>query len=304
MSHRPTPTGPTITSPTVHRFDSTGDAYDATQCRDDIADGDVLVVAREGVVGFLNRAWPAALTTEHGEFHTLGVFAHEVEDGQYAASVRVAREQAEALGIPLDTRYRPKPGPKPRPAVVGDRILCSDGTAHTVCSVDTITSHSGVTRRWLFVEGGSAWPADTCKLIDTTRVAQACEDARRATASIHWGIDGQYDLGDALCYLGQAAPDVLAKMADEATGRIRLEIPRLDIAPTDILYAHGARLNVLAVGFATLGDGAQQWWATVHGVTEDDRRATYPVPWDTGMAVDYAAGDWVEVERILPGLPA
>lgn len=55
----------------VHTFDSSGDAYDASQYRDDIASGDVLAVPSECVVGYLHEAWPVAVTTEGGVFHRL-----------------------------------------------------------------------------------------------------------------------------------------------------------------------------------------------------------------------------------------
>ena len=57
--------------PAVHTFDSTREAYGASQCRDDISDGDVLVVPSEHVVGILVSAWPCAVGTHHGEFHEL-----------------------------------------------------------------------------------------------------------------------------------------------------------------------------------------------------------------------------------------
>jgi hypothetical protein len=67
-----TPTTPTkITAPAVHTFDSTGEAYDATQTDDSINDGDVLLIPSENVAGFLFKAWPVAITPEHGAFHTL-----------------------------------------------------------------------------------------------------------------------------------------------------------------------------------------------------------------------------------------
>jgi len=55
----------------VHQFNSTGEAYDASQTSDIIKDGDVLVVGREQIVGVLLEAWPCAVTDSHGEFHTL-----------------------------------------------------------------------------------------------------------------------------------------------------------------------------------------------------------------------------------------
>ncbi|WP_330306259.1 MULTISPECIES: hypothetical protein [unclassified Streptomyces] len=88
--------------PRVHRFDgTTAGAYDATQCRDDIRDGDVLVVKAEGVVGFLAAAWPVAITEARGEFHGLKVPAREYEDGRYAASAERAEQIADELGFPL-----------------------------------------------------------------------------------------------------------------------------------------------------------------------------------------------------------
>ncbi|ESY35392.1 hypothetical protein NKK48_30330 [Mesorhizobium sp. C386A] len=54
----------------IHFFDSTGDAYDFTQCIDDIKNGDVLVIESEKVVG-LADTWPVAVTKEAGNLHTL-----------------------------------------------------------------------------------------------------------------------------------------------------------------------------------------------------------------------------------------
>jgi hypothetical protein len=61
-----------ITAPRIHRLDGDS-AYDATQCDDEIRDGDVLVIAGAGVVGFLFKAWPVALRGDHEAvgFHTL-----------------------------------------------------------------------------------------------------------------------------------------------------------------------------------------------------------------------------------------
>jgi hypothetical protein len=54
----------TINGYRVHRFDAytdSGEAYALTQCDDRIQDGDVLIVPREGIVGFLFQAWPLAI---------------------------------------------------------------------------------------------------------------------------------------------------------------------------------------------------------------------------------------------------
>jgi hypothetical protein len=54
----------------IHHFGSTGEAYDACQCDDDINFGDTLVIESEKVVG-LAWVWPVAITEEKGELHGL-----------------------------------------------------------------------------------------------------------------------------------------------------------------------------------------------------------------------------------------
>ncbi|MET7495087.1 hypothetical protein [Streptomyces sp900116325] len=85
----------------VHRFDDTIEAYDATQCRDDIRDGDVLVVESEKVVGLLVEAWPIAITEVSGEFHGLTAPVGEFKDGRYIASAERAIKLAGELGFPV-----------------------------------------------------------------------------------------------------------------------------------------------------------------------------------------------------------
>jgi hypothetical protein len=66
----------------THRFNSTSDAYDASQTDDSISHGDVLVVESEHVVGVLVDAWPVAVTPERGAFHT---FAPDVDVAAFGA---------------------------------------------------------------------------------------------------------------------------------------------------------------------------------------------------------------------------
>jgi hypothetical protein len=100
-----------VVAPRVHRFDSTIEAYNATQWNDEIRDGDVLVIASEKVVGFLNRAWPAALTDERGELHSLTAPVAEIDHGRYAESARVAADQARTLGLHLKAEHAPRQAP-------------------------------------------------------------------------------------------------------------------------------------------------------------------------------------------------
>lgn len=92
----PVPRAPRNTAnPKVHVFASTGEAYDASQCHDDIVDGDVLSVPGAGVVAVLMAAWPVAVDTDTpGEFHCLksGEEWSKTEFGDYTVSVVLARE--------------------------------------------------------------------------------------------------------------------------------------------------------------------------------------------------------------------
>jgi hypothetical protein len=53
----------------THEFESTGAAYDATQCDENIKTGDVLIIPSEGVIGIADT-WPVAVTVEHGNLHS------------------------------------------------------------------------------------------------------------------------------------------------------------------------------------------------------------------------------------------
>lgn len=71
-----------MTTIRVHFFETTGDAYDDTQCRYDIQTGDILVCTEDQVVG-LADTWPVAVTTKAGNLHqpnegiTLADLRHE-----------------------------------------------------------------------------------------------------------------------------------------------------------------------------------------------------------------------------------
>lgn len=278
----------------VHRLDTTATVREATD-RGHLADGDVFVVEPEGVTGFIAVHVPAAITEQRGDLPHLTHPARDYADGRYADSIHVATRQARALGLPLRdealTAFE-----------AGDRILCPDGRTRSVA--DTI--HAGG-RVWVADENGAAWPADRCQRIDDSNVDPARRCARKAALLLRGNAGGPAqseavrDLGDALRYLAQAAPAALDELIEGAAARITVDIPRLDVVPTDVLHHHGARLLVLDTGISTGAD--PQWWAKLHGVTDADRRATYRAPWTTGLRADSAFWDVVTVERVLPGLP-
>lgn len=87
---------------TFHFFDSTEDAYDAAN-EGEVNQGDILVVADEGVVG-LAWAYPVAVTEQHGEFHHVenGSHADIFADAKFnPATVQVAIKVATDYGYPL-----------------------------------------------------------------------------------------------------------------------------------------------------------------------------------------------------------
>lgn len=91
----------------VFTFDDSGSAYDQTQVRADVHDGDVLHIPSENVVGFLMRAWPVAVSADRGVLHTLADPDDLVIDGiDYRPSVQVA------LGL-LGTSEAPSPPEHP-----------------------------------------------------------------------------------------------------------------------------------------------------------------------------------------------
>ncbi|MER7692996.1 hypothetical protein [Streptomyces sp. NPDC097610] len=158
----------------VHRFDSTEEAYNATQCRDDIRDGDILVVEREGVVGFLRCAWPAAITAQHGELHTVEGDPRTLDDGRYAASVEVA----EKIAAEHEFALAPEETAPTHP--VGTRVRQGNrtGTVTTVnvptFHLDTLTTtHDNVTIEWDHGTTSTIHPSHVDAADDATADAEA-----------------------------------------------------------------------------------------------------------------------------------
>lgn len=96
---------------TVHFFDSTGEAYDATQCDEAVRDGDILVIESEGVIG-IAHTWPVAVTQAYGRLHQITPGSTDAQylkaANQYSSEPRLfefhlddARAFAEGYGYPL-----------------------------------------------------------------------------------------------------------------------------------------------------------------------------------------------------------
>jgi len=116
-------------------FDSTGDAYDACQCNDDIKTGDTLVIResafrgkctgrdedgfrvyeheakeRDIVVVGLAWAWPIAVTVETGELHTIeedtGSYSRVIADAGFTdEQVKAAVDTAVKMGAEVRTMF-------------------------------------------------------------------------------------------------------------------------------------------------------------------------------------------------------
>jgi hypothetical protein len=92
-----------VAAPAVHEFETTGEAYDATQCDDTIANGDVLLIVSEGVVGVADT-WPVAVTFARGHLHTPGegyTLAQCLEGRAAARGIHFAKVIAERLGFEI-----------------------------------------------------------------------------------------------------------------------------------------------------------------------------------------------------------
>ncbi len=103
----------------VHTFTDSRTAYDHTQYRDDIHDGDVLHIPSENITGFLMQAWPVAVSPNHGEFHTLTDPTNLVIDGvDYTESNRIAHT---LLSGPTDSE------PPAQPAALTHGLVPAQG---------------------------------------------------------------------------------------------------------------------------------------------------------------------------------
>lgn len=86
----------------MNTFDTTGDAYDATQCDESIQKGDALVIESEGVVG-LSWIWPVAVTVKAGQLHAFEHSADGVvaDAGWTPEQIRAAVALADGFNFPV-----------------------------------------------------------------------------------------------------------------------------------------------------------------------------------------------------------
>lgn len=92
----------------IHAFASTGNAYDAVQTDESIANGDTLLILDEGIVG-VAMTWPFAITVEPGKLHAVsapgaGETLADIEQalGVPDGSIARACQLASATGLAID----------------------------------------------------------------------------------------------------------------------------------------------------------------------------------------------------------
>ncbi|MEU0627727.1 hypothetical protein [Streptomyces sp. NPDC005989] len=285
--------------PAVHRFDDTTAAYNASQCYDEIKDGDVLVVASERAIAVLMGAYPVALTILNGQFHDgLEESARTIREGRYAASVDVAEEIAAGLGLALDPTHAARPDD-------GPAVHRFDSTADAYTAADRQEVADGDV---LVVESERvvAFAIVTIPVAITEehgilrRYANLGKPARQYSEGVYTrSVDLAEEIADELGF-PLADPAAAAAAKSDPDRPTPIEIPRMLVEPGDILHAFGARLTVVDTGIQINPAATEaQWWAEVEGVTSDDSRRTYRSRWTIGMPVTTAAWDVVTVDRVL-----
>lgn len=82
----------------IWAFDDTREAYDACQCREEIASGDLLLILSEGVVAVADT-WPVAVTVQGGCLH------HWKPGGWQGAKPVLLRGAAKAMQVARQLRF-------------------------------------------------------------------------------------------------------------------------------------------------------------------------------------------------------
>ena len=91
----------------VHFFADSGEAYDHSQCSDEVKDGAVLVTPDSTAI--LCGAWPVVVCGKCEHFHALseGMTWDRFESGKYLNSVYEAQRFARLFGIPQEVDLTP-----------------------------------------------------------------------------------------------------------------------------------------------------------------------------------------------------
>ncbi|MFI1191556.1 hypothetical protein [Streptomyces californicus] len=198
----------------THTYDSTEDAYNRTQCGDDIRDGDVLIIEREGVVGFLRSAWPAAITVARGELHGIEGDPRTLDDGLYVPSIEAAEKIAREHGFALAAEQR----------LDAVEVEVAEQFATVARAVDAVEHAEQV-------EAGVATVEDAEALYAAQLVTEA--DATLGTWQGSWigeqPADGLFDLAP--------AAEQGALFDDRAAVEVEVEVERVEFVAPEVTRA-------------------------------------------------------------------
>lgn len=268
-------------APRIHSFASSGEAYDASQTHEDIADGDILLVPSERACAVLVSAWPTAVeaTARGRAFHVLNedaswrAISRTAGDGvdDYSPSARVAAEVLAELraGVraahALDYFVRGA-------VLAGMRAKLADAAP----SLAVVARHTGtedgycydVKRDGATIEDASGWHDKE----DAFRAALeiAAEDAMSATDALHNGAIACERYASDIRSRHEGAEDIAAAH-EIAAGKLRRMARKLEaFADAPISGGSDAAPDLAAwrvtLGSATVGYVSASPHATVVGL--------------------------------------
>ncbi|MXM66784.1 hypothetical protein GR925_25965 [Streptomyces sp. HUCO-GS316] len=216
-------------APVVHKYESTGDAYDAVQSDSSVRDGDILVVHSEGVVAVVTGAWPCAVTEENGALHKSTEPLRQIEGGRYDRATYSAVCIATGLGLDVDQLHKAAPGEPAAPApaaaaeeapaaapelqegalvaplpgrvpafVEGDRIVCPDGTPRTVVGMAPVDGYAPL----VITGDGTRWVAQRSCRVNLADLLTAHDDLFQEAEKLYRDARAGLELSDALEQLG------------------------------------------------------------------------------------------------------
>jgi hypothetical protein len=128
----------------VRHFDDTMRAGASTFNGAGVRDGDVVVVASEGVVAIVVRAAVIAITVKRGHLVGLDTCARTFRDGLYAEIVDRAEAEARAIGATVD----------PIHAAPADEVPAAEPTPADVVRTDGVTVKADGRGKWIVKRGG------------------------------------------------------------------------------------------------------------------------------------------------------
>lgn len=182
-----------MTTAAPHTFESTGDAYDETQCNPNIRPGDTLLVPSEQVVG-LSWTWPVAVTAQAGELHEMEEAESAVAEvirsaGWSPEQIRAAVEHAEKLGFAVANWAQTAAG-----AVAAPEAPAAEPLVPLFDEMADLAHSIGACRAQKAVQGLTGVEATDSCLEDTLEQALAQGYSADQLAAAIWGPGWSWEL--------------------------------------------------------------------------------------------------------------